>query len=174
MEQLADSRPGPPPQVDFHPSLSSFSSLSLARVCVLSFSVKHNGRTDGGGWGCRPSRLSNVLKVKSRARCVCVCPVPVADQIKQLSVIPRWDQMDGRTDRQTGRFLSSPRLLFSLRSDKSSFAFLLSPLLSSSLVSSPLIFSSPVSPPLLSSPLLSSPLLSSPLLSSPLLASFSP
>lgn len=83
-------------------SLSRSASLSLS---VSSFSTKHNGSTNGHRWGGKPSRLPNVLKVKSRAWCVCVCPVPVAGQIKQLSIIPRWEQ----THRQySSPLLSSP------------------------------------------------------------------
>lgn len=87
--------------------VSLFLPLGLS---VSSFSSEHNGSTHGHRWGGRPSRLPNVLKVKSSAWCVCVCPVPVAGQIKQLSIIPRWEQ----TQRQDGSLilLSSPLFLY--------------------------------------------------------------
>lgn len=74
-------------------SKTSFLNASSG-VNVLSLNTKHNGSTNGNRWGCRQSRLPNVLKVKSRARCVClcVCPISVAGQIKQLSIIPLWEQ----------------------------------------------------------------------------------
>ena len=114
----------------------SLSTPSLLTLSVSSFSTKHNGSTNGSRRGGRPSRLPNVLKVKSRAWHVGVCLVPVAGQIKQLSIIPRWEQ--------TNR-LDGPLILLS------------SPRLSSPLLASPLLAS-----PLLASPLLASPLLASP------------
>lgn len=49
--------------------------------------------------------------MKSRAWCVCVCPVPVAGQIKQLSIIPRWEQTHRLTE-----WSPYPLLLFLLSS----------------------------------------------------------
>lgn len=52
---------------------------SAAMQRRASESPKHNGGTNGHRCGNRPSSLSNVLKVKSRAWCVCVCTVPWSD-----------------------------------------------------------------------------------------------